>query len=102
MTEKKLPNASDQNQEGCEFESKLTRAQLKVDTLEPRILLSATWADVETNEEIEGPTSGDDVGTGDDARDYLRGLDGDDALFGGVGTDLCRGGAGSDTRAQCE
>ena len=102
---------------------KKRRAQLQADTLEPRILLSATWVDADTGEVHDGPTEGDDIATGSewgdkfqglggadqllglggddlldggDGNDALFGGDGDDTLFGGEGDDVLQGGAGND------
>ncbi|MEM7201301.1 MAG: LamG-like jellyroll fold domain-containing protein, partial [Planctomycetota bacterium] len=61
---------------------------LQGETLEPRILLSATW--------VEG-TSGDDVLTAAGSDDTtLLGHGGDDTLTGGSGDDTLTGGAGDD------
>lgn len=60
---------------------------LEGETVEPRILLSATW--------ITG-TDGDETlsGTADD--DCIEGLGGNDVLQGGAGDDILRGGEGND------
>ncbi len=90
------------------------RRRLRLEALEPRILLSATWVDAD-GEVSEGPTDNDDIfhgthqedeaygGGGDDllvggdGEDVLFGEAGDDVLIGGTGEDYLDGGAGSDT-----
>ncbi|MFH1746454.1 MAG: Ig-like domain-containing protein, partial [Planctomycetota bacterium] len=76
-----------------------------VESLEPRILLSASWVDADTGDVIDGPTDGDDIYMGDLADnladggagdDILFGNDGDDTLIGGAGNDMLFGGAGDD------
>ena len=57
-------------------ESPKRKRRLEVESLEPRILLSATWADADTGDDLEGPTSGADVFQGADADDItVIGLD---------------------------
>ncbi len=77
-----------------------------VESLEPRILLSATWVDADTGDAEAGPTESNDVYTGTDANevadalggdDTLSGAGGDDSLFGGAGDDLLDGGTGDDS-----
>jgi len=58
------------------------------ETVEPRILLSATW--------ITG-TDGDETVTGTDGDDCIDGLGGDDTLVGNAGDDVLEGGRGNDT-----
>ncbi|MEA1951284.1 MAG: Ig-like domain-containing protein, partial [Planctomycetota bacterium] len=106
MNESDLPDIIEDNiqpREDCEDQEKREDcdnqqplASLKVDTLEPRILLSATWVDAATGEQIENATDGDDVFTGDNADDVADGLAGDDQLFGGGGDDELFGGEGDD------
>ncbi|MFN3244080.1 MAG: PKD domain-containing protein [Planctomycetota bacterium] len=57
------------------------------ETVEPRILLSATW--------ITG-TDGDETVTGTDGHDNLAGLGGNDVLVGADGNDVLDGGDGID------
>ncbi len=73
------------------------RAPLQPESLEPRILLSASWADPESGELIAGATEEADVFTGSDSDDVASALDGDDDLFGGAGNDRLAGGDGDDT-----
>ncbi len=82
-----------------------SHASFKIETLEPRILLSATWIDTDTGNDIAGATGGNDTFTGtagDDVEDglagndILNGLAGSDILTGGDGNDLLDGGAGND------
>ncbi|MEE9296326.1 MAG: tandem-95 repeat protein [Phycisphaerae bacterium] len=68
-----------------------------IETLEPRILLSATWVDADTNDPLAGATEGNDVFTGDGADDVADALGGDDTLFGNDGDDTLSGGVGNDT-----
>jgi hypothetical protein len=81
------------------------RANLNVDRLEPRILLSATWVDAIDGAEIADAGDLGDVFHGDDLADTADGLNGDDQLFGhggddqlfgGNGKDMLQGGEGSD------
>lgn len=74
--------------------------------LEPRVLLSATWVDADTDDVLDGATDGNDHFTGSDARDVadgtagndiLEGMGGDDTLFGGDGDDTIHGGDGQNT-----
>jgi len=76
--------------------SKSQRASLSFESLEPRIMLSATWVDADTMETQSGPTADPDIFTGDDAADVADGLAGDDFLFGEGGDDILTGGAGDD------
>jgi len=88
-------------------DAKLPRKpKLKVETLEERILLSATWADADTGDATSGPTSGNDLMTGDAEANVadgggdhrqLFGFGGNDILSGGSGNDLLDGGEGDDT-----
>lgn len=82
-----------------------SRATLAAETLAPRILLSATWIDAQTEQPQDAATDGDDVGVGTaeadslfggGGDDELQGLAGDDSLFGGDGDDVLVGGAGDD------
>lgn len=56
-------------------------AQMKIDTLERRILLSVTWVDTDANEEIDEAGPGDEVNPDDAAHEYLNGLEEADLLF---------------------
>ncbi len=78
----------------------------EVESLENRVLLSATWIDPSTLEEQSGATEHDDAFSGDEGAneahglggdDHLTGGGGDDALFGDDGDDTLDGGAGDDT-----
>ncbi len=70
--------------------------RLKGESLEERILLSATWVDAETGDEITDPTEGDDIFHGSTDHDQVDALGGDDTLFGGDGEDKLYGGDGDD------
>ncbi len=79
---------------------------LAIETLEPRILMSATWVDADTGAAQSGAetgndaytgTSGNDTADGLAGNDLLSGLAGDDSLFGGDGNDTLVGGEGNDT-----
>ena len=81
------------------------RASLQLDTLEPRILLSATWIEVDAVSEISAPISKADVFQGTEGADVFNGtkgadgadaLGGDDELFGFGGDDTPAGGEGND------
>ena len=61
---------------------------MRGETIEDRILLSATW--------IDG-TAGDDVLTGTASDDCIDGLAGNDTIDGLAGNDVLRGGPGNDT-----
>ena len=69
---------------------------LKVEALEPRILMSATWVDPATGEAIEDPTAGDDRFEGDSDANTADGLGGNDVLLGNAGDDILQGNAGDD------
>ena len=71
-------------------------AELKVTSLEPRILLSTTWVDADSGDPQAGATEGDDIFTGDNADNTADGLGGDDTLSGGKGDDTLSGGSGDD------
>ncbi|MCH7926071.1 MAG: cadherin-like domain-containing protein, partial [Planctomycetes bacterium] len=73
------------------------KASSKLELLEPRILLSATWVDAGTGDAIAGATEGDDVFTGTDQADVADGLGGDDVLHGLGGDDTLTGGSGNDS-----
>ena len=70
-------------------ESTPDRRKLSGETLEPRILLSATW--------IEGTAGADNPLDGTAAHDNIDGLAGNDTINGLAGDDILRGGAGNDT-----
>ncbi len=72
------------------------RAGLKLDTLEPRILLSATWIEADTGDEISAPTDEAEVFNGTEGADVADALGGDDELFGYGGDDTLAGGDGND------
>ncbi|MBM4090675.1 MAG: calcium-binding protein, partial [Planctomycetes bacterium] len=100
-----VPETEEQQPNQQKVSGNTQTATLKVDTLEPRILLSATWVDADSGKEITGPTPGADHYIGDGADnvanalggdDQLFGHGGDDTLFGGAGNDLLDGGAGND------
>ena len=67
-----------------------------IEPLEPRIMLSATWIDLDTGEDVDGPTDGDDIFSGSDMDDIANGDAGDDILYGNGGNDLLSGGYGDD------
>ncbi|MEM8783495.1 MAG: putative Ig domain-containing protein, partial [Planctomycetota bacterium] len=73
------------------------RAKLKPETLEQRILLSASWVDADTGDPVADATAGDDLYLGDELANLADGGDGDDTLFGGLGGDTLTGGDGDDT-----
>ncbi len=82
------------------------KATFKIETLEPRILMSATWVDTDTSEVQSDADTGNDTYTGTEAsdtadglagNDILHGGDGDDTLLGNSGDDTLDGGAGNDT-----
>jgi hypothetical protein len=73
------------------------RAKLQSESLEDRILLSATWVDADTGAEIDGATDGADIHNGSDLADIADGGAGNDTLFGAGGDDTLRGGTGDDT-----
>jgi Ca2+-binding RTX toxin-like protein len=72
------------------------RPRGQVESLEQRILLSATWVDADTGDMLDGPTDGDDVYDGSDGIDTAHGFAGNDLLFGGDGNDALYGGDGND------
>ncbi|MCK5940355.1 MAG: hypothetical protein KAI24_00185, partial [Planctomycetes bacterium] len=108
---KKLGKQEQQKQE----QQRRDRPTLSGETVEPRILLSATWIDGTVGDDTIIGTDGDDLIDGLGGSDFLRGDggndhlvggggidtliggDGDDILDGGGGNDLLRGGAGNDT-----
>ncbi|MDF1799000.1 MAG: hypothetical protein P1V81_07480, partial [Planctomycetota bacterium] len=76
-----------------------------LDSLEARVLMSATWVDADSGDEQAEASAGDDIYTGDDldnmalaseGDDILSGGLGDDQLFGEAGDDILDGGAGDD------
>ena len=73
------------------------RPKFKVETLEPRILMSATWVDADTGAAQTDADAGNDLYTGDAAANVADGLAGDDVLSGMGGDDLLSGGEGNDT-----
>ena len=79
MTTSRNPADEAHHQDG---DADAQQAPLKVNTLEPRILLSATWVDAENAEEMVGPSDADDAAAGDTAGELLTGGPEDDALFG--------------------
>ena len=68
----------------------------QIETLEQRILLSATWTDADTGQVLPGPTDGDEIYTGDNAADVADALAGNDVMYGDIGADTLHGGAGND------
>ena len=70
---------------------------LQVEQLEQRILLSATWMDVDADgvDELVGSNGSEDL-NGTYTNDEILDLDGDDQLFGHNGNDVLIGGAGDD------
>ncbi|MCO6435859.1 MAG: LEPR-XLL domain-containing protein [Phycisphaerae bacterium] len=89
---KKRPKNRDNRRKGQESKKESeeqrnpSRPSFRVETLEPRILLSATWVG----------TDGDDTHDGTDAADHLEGHGGNDVLHGGIGDDILDGGGGHD------
>ncbi|MFG0252441.1 MAG: hypothetical protein ACF8NJ_06155, partial [Phycisphaerales bacterium JB038] len=79
--------------------NKDTKKPLKAESLEERILLSATWVDADSGEELDGPTDGDDLLYGSGGDDIADALGGDDELFGGAGDDSLFGNSGDDRLA---
>ncbi|MEO0479818.1 MAG: Ig-like domain-containing protein [Planctomycetota bacterium] len=73
-----------------------TPRKKRVEPLEPRILMSGTWVDPETDLVIPGATGGSDRFEGDGTDDTADGLGGDDTLLGGAGDDILSGGEGDD------
>lgn len=67
------------------------------ETVEPRILLSATWFTGTDGGETLTGTTGDDYLEGLGGDDKISGGDGNDTLVGGAGNDELHGGAGNDT-----
>ncbi|MEM7754429.1 MAG: cadherin domain-containing protein [Planctomycetota bacterium] len=91
----KTPNRSDAQDSRKAKGSR--RSKLRgPERLEDRILLSATWADADTGDEIDAATSDGDRFDGTNHADMADGLDGDDELFGEGGDDVLTGGAGND------
>ena len=74
-----------------------SKATLQGETVEARILLSATWIDGTAGDDSITGTSGDDLIDGLAGNDTLIGSKGDDTLVGGEGNDTLRGNAGDDT-----
>ncbi|MEQ9617358.1 MAG: Ig-like domain-containing protein [Phycisphaerales bacterium] len=72
------------------------KRKLRPESLEDRILLSGTWVDADTGDEIGGPSAGNDLYTGSDASDIAESGAGDDELWGGQGDDYLDGGSGDD------
>ncbi|MCB9917355.1 MAG: LEPR-XLL domain-containing protein [Planctomycetes bacterium] len=69
---------------------------LRGETLEPRILLSATWIEGDAGDNVLDGTTGDDCIDGLGGNDTLDGLAGNDVLRGGAGDDTLIGGSGQD------
>ena len=72
------------------------KATLGGETVEPRILLSATWIDGTNLSETVTGSAGDDVINALGGNDTVRGLGGNDVLMGGAGNDVLDGGTGID------
>ena len=72
------------------------KAEGKIEALEQRILLSATWVDADTGEMLDGATDADDAFTGTHHTDKVDGEGGDDILSGLAGNDHLHGGTGND------
>ncbi|MEO1717713.1 MAG: LamG-like jellyroll fold domain-containing protein, partial [Planctomycetota bacterium] len=77
-----------------------------IESLEKRVLMSASWVDADTGESQDGATiradefhgsSGNDVADAGSGNDLLFGNGGDDVLDGGTGRDTIEGGSGNDT-----
>ncbi|MEN1704526.1 MAG: LamG-like jellyroll fold domain-containing protein, partial [Planctomycetota bacterium] len=77
-----------------------------VESLEKRVLMSASWVDADTGDAESGPTDGsdrfegsglDDIAAGGQGNDILSGNGGNDVLQGGAGNDQIDGGSGTDT-----
>jgi len=77
----------------AEGQSEKRKPLFESEALEPRILLSATWLDVDSGGEIDGPADGAahsieseaaDIAHGNGGTDLLEGLGGDDQVFGGA------------------
>lgn len=77
----------DQKSSSTPKSSKQPKATLQGETVEARILLSATW--------LDGTALGDTY-LGTEAADLIDGLTGDDTLSGGLGDDTLVGGDGDD------
>lgn len=74
------------------------KAKLQPEQLEQRIMLSASWVDIDADNEKElVGSSSNDILSGTSNGEEILGLDGDDELVGGLGNDLLDGGAGTDT-----
>ncbi|MFC1782856.1 Calx-beta domain-containing protein, partial [Planctomycetota bacterium] len=69
---------------------------ITLESLEPRLLLSAMWVDMDTGDEIPHATDGNDIFFGDTSDNIADGLGGDDMLYGMGGNDVLQGGPGSD------
>jgi Ca2+-binding RTX toxin-like protein len=74
------------------------KAKLQSEQLEPRVLMSATWVDVDADgqDELVG-SDGADVLYGTYGNEEILGLGGDDTLVGNLGDDVLDGGDGIDT-----
>ncbi|MCA9278856.1 MAG: cadherin domain-containing protein [Phycisphaerales bacterium] len=92
-------------QQSCQSQSKTPRKldesskrgpSLSSEQLESRILLSATWVDADSLDDLDDATGGDDIYTGDDGDNFAFAGAGDDHLFGGLGDDVLGGGDGND------
>ena len=77
----------------AEGESEKRKPLFESEALEPRILLSATWVDMDAGDEIDGPADGAahsieseaaDIAQGHGGTDLLEGLGGDDQVFSGA------------------
>ena len=99
-----LPAPKDSTQEDVDGEEWIPEHGL--DALEARVLMSATWIDADTGDEMVDATAGDDIYIGDaldneahagDGDDILFGHSGDDSLFGDAGADTLIGGSGLDS-----
>ena len=88
-------------------EGQRRRKRLRGESIENRILLSGTWIDPDTGNQISDSTGSADVFRGSDLNDApssggagddtLFGGHGDDTLYGGTGLDVLMGGSGADT-----
>ncbi|MEO1585132.1 MAG: cadherin-like domain-containing protein, partial [Planctomycetota bacterium] len=76
--------------------AKPTRQRFDVESLEKRVLMSASWVDADTGDSQSGATGNNDQFNGSEATDIASGKGGQDLLFGNGGDDILSGGSGDD------
>ncbi|MEM9167894.1 MAG: cadherin domain-containing protein, partial [Planctomycetota bacterium] len=80
-----------------ESQDRPKQARLDVESLEKRVLLSASWVDADTGDAQDGATANSDAFSGSAGADIAAGMGGEDILAGNGGNDILSGGEGNDS-----